>query len=164
MENCTYWVENGKYQEDMDKLNKLIPNMGYTDNKYFNAFIIASKLYYDVYNNGGWNILDCYMDDVDDFLKDFSDNIKAININVTSKTLIKNLKNHEKLEKFMDEVIAFVKNNDFSFERFVIYQHYDKKQLSKTKLDNFNEVSFGSKKLYCGWVNCRLNDWGFELV
>lgn len=54
MEN-TYWNKNGKYQKEYNKLWELVPNKGYTDNKYINALIAISKWYYDLYNNGCCN-------------------------------------------------------------------------------------------------------------
>ena len=54
MEN-TYWNKNGRYQKEYNELWNLVPNKGYTDNKYINALIAISKWYYDLYNNGCCN-------------------------------------------------------------------------------------------------------------
>ena len=47
----TYWNNNGKYQEWVDKINDTMPDMYDTDNKYMNIFIAVSKIYYDIYNS-----------------------------------------------------------------------------------------------------------------
>ena len=61
----TYWNNNGKYQEWVDKINKTMPDMYDTDNKYMNVFIAFCNIYYDFYNNDGGNIEDgCYDDEV----------------------------------------------------------------------------------------------------
>ena len=49
----TYWNNNGKYQEWVDKTNAIMPDMYDTDNYYMNVFIAFSNIYYDIYNNGG---------------------------------------------------------------------------------------------------------------
>jgi len=49
----TYWNHNGKYEKEYNQLwEKYVPSEGYTDNKYINALIAMSKMYYDAYNNG----------------------------------------------------------------------------------------------------------------
>lgn len=57
----TYWNETGKYQKEYDKLWKLIPPTGWSDNKYINLLIAVSKRYHDLYNNGLCNE-DCLYD------------------------------------------------------------------------------------------------------
>lgn len=52
----TYWNSLGKYQDEVDRINKLVPSRGRTDNRYMNLFLVASNLYYDMYNNDGCNI------------------------------------------------------------------------------------------------------------
>lgn len=51
----TYWFHNGKYQKELERLQKNIPSFGPADCLRFEIFRIASKLYYDKYNNGGCN-------------------------------------------------------------------------------------------------------------
>ena len=59
----TYWNNNGKHQEWVEKINDTMPSMYDTDNYYMNVFIAFSNIYYDIYNNGGGNIEDgCYDD------------------------------------------------------------------------------------------------------
>ena len=68
----TYWNNNGKHQEWVEKINDTMPSMYDTDNYYMNVFIAFSNIYYDIYNNGGGNIEDgCYDDSLrmlDNFL------------------------------------------------------------------------------------------------
>lgn len=52
----TYWNSLGKYQDEVDRINKLVPSRSRTDNRYMNLFLVASNLYYDMYNNDGCNI------------------------------------------------------------------------------------------------------------
>ena len=57
----TYWNESGKYQEKVNEIYNFMPSWGKTNNPYMSLFLTASKLYHDVYNNGGGNIRDYYM-------------------------------------------------------------------------------------------------------
>lgn len=47
----TYWNNKGKYQREYDALWKHVPMRGMTKDKFLNALIGISKIYYDVYNN-----------------------------------------------------------------------------------------------------------------
>lgn len=48
----TYWNNKGKYQREYDALWKHVPMRGMTKDRFLNALIGISKIYYDVYNNG----------------------------------------------------------------------------------------------------------------
>lgn len=160
----TYWNSLGRYQEESDRIGELMPSRGKTDNKYMNLFLVASKLYYDVYNNGGCNIKDCYKDDIDKYIKPFANDIKAINFNVTLNTIYRNLKKEEKLERFMDEVIELVSDKDLSYTKYVVYFDNANEKLSYSEKEGFSEVSFGEKEDYESWVNHRINEWNYQLV
>lgn len=61
----TYWNENGKYQEVFNTLwGKYVPSVGEVrlDNRKLESVIeairCANNVYYDVFNNGGCNIVD----------------------------------------------------------------------------------------------------------
>lgn len=152
MEN-TYWDNNGKHQEEADKIDSLMPDFDYTDNEYMNLYIAASKIYHDIYNNGGGNIEDCYTDDFYDRIHPY---IKA--------SLSRLQDEKEYLENFMDKVIEFLRDKNLSYTKYVIYQNYDAKQLSKKPLDGFDSISSGNKDYLDGWVNGRINSFHFEMV
>lgn len=163
MEN-TYWNECGKNQELLKKIEEITPNWGKTGNKYVDLFLVSSNLYYDVYNNGGGNIRDCYVDSIEKYIKPFADDIKGINFNCTLNTIIKNLKNEEKLEKFMDNIIEFVSDKDLSYEQYLAYYDFDNKILSYQKQDGFSKISFGNKKDFEDWTSHRLNVNKYTLI
>lgn len=163
LENC-YWNDNGKYQNELERLNKLTPSWGKTTNPYLDLFLVSSGLYYDVYNNGGCNIRDCYVDDIEKCIKPFADDIKGINFNCTLNTIVKNLNNEEKLEKFMDDVIEFVSDKDLSYDKYLAYFDNDKKILSYEKQESLREISFGNKEDFEDWTNHRINAWNFKVV
>lgn len=59
-----YWDQTGKYQVEYDRLYaKLVPRMGKAPTKRGELLRVASRLYYDIYNNGGGNIHDGALDD-----------------------------------------------------------------------------------------------------
>jgi hypothetical protein len=63
-----YWSDRGKYSLLTDIIqDHLIPNQGESDFTWAECYRKLAKLYYDMYNNGGGNILDgCYTDYIDD--------------------------------------------------------------------------------------------------
>ncbi|HDR7922350.1 hypothetical protein J0794_27180 [Bacillus paranthracis] len=163
MEN-TYWNRNGKYQKELDKLDGLMPNIGMTSNQYMNLFITASSVYYDVYNNGGCNLADCYEEKIREYIMPFADDIKSLRLNVQMKTLIRNFKNEKKLEAFMDEVILYLQDKDLNFEVFRVFFSNKKEELSKNMKEGLSEVTFGLQENYDDWVNHRVDNWKFTWV
>jgi hypothetical protein len=98
METHSYWNNNGKYERLYEKLFKLVPSEGKSDNKHIEAIRCISNIYYDFYNNGAcnlanretheswdgdeyyeyytYNVRDCYKESVhhiDQYLKDRND-------------------------------------------------------------------------------------------
>lgn len=55
-QTTTYWNNNGKHQQAVEVLNKLVPDFGSVvnpaKNKALEKFRKASGVYYDIYNNG----------------------------------------------------------------------------------------------------------------
>ena len=75
----TYWNSNGKYQDWVDKTSETMPDMYYTDNKFMNIFIAMNKVYYDIYNNGGGNLLDgCHKEALEFVLDDVKHGIEIL--------------------------------------------------------------------------------------
>lgn len=165
MEN-TYWNECGKYEEENAQIEKLVPRMGKTGNKYLDLYITASKLYYDSYNNGSCNF-DNNLDNIDEYIRPFAKEINsrgAINFDVKDSTLRSYLNNESKLEKFMDNVITFVKDKDLSYDKYTVYYKDNNNfsgVLSKTEKEGFIPVTFGNKELYNNWINHRMNEWNY---
>lgn len=159
-----YWNKQGKYQEELNKFNVLTPDWGYTDNKYMDLFLAISKIYYDVYNNGGGNIKDTYTEDIEKYIVPFAKDIKSLRLNVTMNTLIKNFKKLEKLEAFTDEVLLYLSGKDLSYDKHTVYFHYEREELSKDDKDGFSKITFGNYKDYADWVNHRINNWKYKFV
>lgn len=52
----TYWSENGKHQVTMDILNDMMPERGdATKGSLLQMFILTSRVYHDLFNNGLMN-------------------------------------------------------------------------------------------------------------
>lgn len=52
-----YWSAKGKYQAELDALRKeLVPFMGKAQYRHGEWLRLISRIYYDVFNNGGWNV------------------------------------------------------------------------------------------------------------
>jgi len=108
MEFCfknSYWGKNGKYQEDVNKLNELMPDYGYTTNKYMNLFITISKIYYRKYNDGD-SIFE-FEERVTKYIEPFAE---QINFNSYKDY------DGQELEDLVDRVILFIKDKDLSYE------------------------------------------------
>lgn len=163
MEN-TYWNGKGNHQKELDRIDGLKPSWGMTTNKYMNLFITASNVYYDVYNNSGCNLADCYDAKIEEYIMPFADDIKSLRLNVQLKTLIKNFKNEKKLEAFMDEVILYLQDKDLNFEVFRVFFSNEKEELSKNMKEGLSEVTFGLQENYDDWVNHRVDNWKFTWV
>lgn len=159
-----YWHKSGKYQEKYDELEKVIPDIGYTSNKYVNLLITASSLYYDVYNNGGCNVEDCYLEDIDTYIVPFSSNISSINFMCSKRTIVANLCNKEKLENFINEVIELLDGKDLDYGKYIIYQNYDKEESSKEQKDGFDAIVFGNENEESSLVKDRINTLKFKLI
>ena len=54
--NGTYWSEKGKYQEEYDLIQVLMPSEGHAEDNNVDLVVMGSNIYYDVYNNGGCNL------------------------------------------------------------------------------------------------------------
>lgn len=160
----TYWNEEGKYQEENNRIEKLMPTMGMTDNKYLNLFMTACRLYYDYYNNDNCN-LDCNWDYIEEYVKPFTEEINvrgAINFDVSEKTLKQYLRNESKLEKFVDRVIEFVKDKDLSYDKHTVY--YKDKYVSHQQCEGYDTITFGNKQSMENWVNYRVTVFNCELI
>lgn len=51
----SYWSEKGKYQEEYELLETLIPSEGHAKNIDVDLVVMGSNIYYEVHNNGGCN-------------------------------------------------------------------------------------------------------------
>lgn len=160
----TYWNSQGKFQKESDKISKLMPCWGKTNNPYLNLYLTASSLYYDVYNNGGGNIIDSYVKDIEQYIKPYANELKGINFNCTINTIIKNLKTEEKLEKFVDSVIEFVMYKDLSYDKYCAYFSNETEVISFEKKEGLDEISFGNKEDFESWTGHRINVWNYKVV
>lgn len=120
-----YWNNNGKYQEWVDKINDTMPDMYDTDNKYMNVFIVISKIYYDIYNNGGGNIEDgCY----DDKLRTIENFVGLGNFSWYQGTI-----NKEYLEEKTNEIFEKLMEQDLSFENHGFWNEWRNRKVSMSE-------------------------------
>lgn len=158
MEN-NYWNGNGKYQNFVNKIENIQPDIGYTDNKYLNAFIVMEHYYYDNYNNGCWNTKDGnYKEDRIQYLNSI--------IRTNYKKLC-NPKEKEYLEEQMNNLIEKIKDKVFSYTKYSVWQKFNEKLLSHTAIDeeDWQEVSFGEKEEYDDWIKVRISkSWDFKFI
>lgn len=157
-----YWNGTGKYQKELERMEQLIPIMGRTDNKYMNLFLVATNIYYDVYNNGGCNISCCYMDDVEKYLIPFNSEFRMSFIGDPEK-IEKRFCNKKTLENFMNRAIELVIDKDLTYTQYVIYSDCDSDKISKEPKAGFEKIVFGEKDCYNRYIENRLK-WGFEMV
>ena len=102
-----YWNGDGKYQDWYDKIADTMPSMYDTDNSNMNLFIYMSRLYYDIYNNGGANVSDS---------KKYQKEIDAIASIVKKFRISKAIIDHTYLEECTNMVFQYLQDKDLSFE------------------------------------------------
>lgn len=120
----TYWNHEGKYQEWVNKIEETTPSMYDTDNKYMNIFLAFSNIYYDIYNNGGGNIEDCYMDKVS-IIEDF---LGRGNFDCDRAIFDK-----EYLEEKANEIFGKLMEQDLSFENHGFWNEWRNRKISMTE-------------------------------
>ena len=110
-----YWNHSGKYQKDLYRISKLIPESGYTDNINLNLLIASMNIYFDMIDNAGQNIKDNF-DSFKIHLLPFSTDFKnIININENNNDIILKLMNFNTLEQFLDRAIELIKNKNLMY-------------------------------------------------
>lgn len=151
----TYWNGNGKYQEWVDKINETMPSMYNTDNKYMNVFIAMSNIYYEIYNNGGGNIVDgCY-----------TDSLKLIHRFIgkfNSRTAMNDLKY---LEEKTNEVFEKLMDKDLSFVNHGFWNEWRERKISMTEQvgDDWAYITCGTEENVKKEFEQRKN-YGFKVV
>lgn len=133
-----YWNGEGKYQEWVDKVNKTIPDMYYTDNEYMNVFIAMSNIYYEIYNNGGCNIMD----------GSYKDELKVIHGFIgkfNSRTAMNDL---NYLEDKTNEVFEKLMEKDLSFKNYGFWNEWKERKISMSEQvgENWIYITCGTKE------------------
>jgi len=52
----SYWSNKGKYQEEYELLETLIPSKGHAEDNNVDLVAMGANIYYEVHNNGGCNL------------------------------------------------------------------------------------------------------------
>lgn len=112
----TYWNDNGKHQTYYNEIKDLMFKEGESvNNKYLKGLESLTKLYYEVYNNGGFNLqsseygkglIERERNKLYEFNK--SKEITKINFESSEGTITKHLLNHEKLEELVNEYLELI--------------------------------------------------------
>lgn len=102
-----YWVDRGKYQENNDRIKKLLKgsSSGYSENKYINLFMAAWKVYYYIHNTYAYG-----REPVDN--GEFSDEFEMFNNLSIEFDFKEAVQSFVYLENFMDRVIEFIMDKD----------------------------------------------------
>ena len=161
----TYWNNRGKHQDLLEKLEDVKPSCGYTDNPYLNLFIEASFVYYDVYNNGGCNLNEeDYYNSMKKYIYPFNDKFEGIDFDRKYNTIYRNMKNTEKLERFMDSVITLVSEQDLSYNQSRVFYNNESRELSRQPKLGFTYITFGNKETETEWLDTRLKNLNYKLI
>ena len=153
----TYWNNNGKHQEWVERINDTIPSMYDTDNYYMNVFIAFSNIYYDIYNNGGGNIEDgCY----DDSLRLLDNFLGLGNFNWYQAS-----HDFDYLEDKANEVFEKLIAQDLSFENYGFWNEWKNSliSLNKQEGENWSYITCGTKENMEKEFKTRQN-YGFTVV
>lgn len=146
----TYWTENGKEQAFLRELNtQKQVSYGFTDNAYLNCYLAMSKLYYDVYTNGGCNLRDCYRDYIPKYIASFI------------RVAFSRLMDKAYLEQKMNAVLGFLKGKDLSCTIYPLWfldstdgdTETRKITLNDPNSGDWHEVVFGNDADRTEWVN-----------
>jgi len=142
----TYWNNHGKHQKQADELGKLVPDFGYTSNENLNLYITISNLYYDAYNNGGCNVLDCYA-------KDFNRYVVPLLPDVCLDAFAEC--REREIEGYVDRALEYLAGKDFSCQLYLVFYNYDEEKMSLEEQDGpgWKSVSFGSEVERDKWLN-----------
>jgi hypothetical protein len=150
-----YWNKQGKHQKWVDEIDETMPTIGYTNNKSMNVFIAMSRIYYDIYNNGGWNIKDgCYKDTpklIQKFIGKFN-----------SRTAIYDL---DYLENKANEVFEKLMEKDLSFESYGLWNNWKDQNISMSEQsgEGWSYITCGTKEKLEEVIEQR-KSWGFTVV
>ena len=108
----TYWCEKGKYQKESDILQKLVPSEGEAQDTRIELYRRVSNTYYDIYNNGGWNL-----DLKEDGIRYGLHNMKSLGIDLSkTEELI------EKIEEDRDDLFdASCVEIDIAMDKVIEY-------------------------------------------
>lgn len=155
----TYW--EGKQTEATRILDEATVSYGLTENASVNAHIIANRIYYDVYNNGGGNLFDSWgretptITDYIDIIREADIGMKfgKINLNLTLGTIKKwMLKENDEgdygeLEVFMDEIFEALSKEDLTFTVYKLWHLHDKNLMTineeTANTDEWSLMTFG---------------------
>lgn len=151
MEN-TYWNNNGKYQQEIEKLNELMSDFEYTDNAYMNLFITVSHIYYRIYNDG-------------DSFVDFEERIQEYIVPFEDDIDFNSFKEYrdEELEGLINRVIEFIKDKDLSYVEHAVYVNHDTKELSQVKREGFRKLTSGTEKYMAEWIK-SFEVFGYQMI
>lgn len=152
-----YWTENGTYQSICDELSCKMPDWGYTENPYLNLFIAISNLYYDLYNNGGGNVKDCYEKAYRKYIVPYFPNIFLEDFEPPQ---------YARAEAAMDSVLLFLKDKNVSYEKFTCWFDSDQGLLCRTERtgSSWSPITFGLKSELDEWIERRKENLGHEEV
>lgn len=153
-----YWSRDGRFEEDLERMESQMPDIGFTGNGYTDALIIACKLYYDAYNNGGCNIDEHYLTEAKRILTPLmpSFNISAF-INCVE----------DKMEKEMDSIILLLRDKDLSFKNHYVIWNDDLQEIKIATMEESVEkrpegwclVTFGDVRKRDEWIADRESLW-----
>ena len=150
-----YWNSQGKYQEWIDKVGETMPSMYYTDNKYMNIFIAMNKVYYDIYNNGGGNLLDGVHKKALEFIREF----------VGRFNLKRAIKEPDYLEERTNTVFENLMDKDLSFVNHGFWNEWRERKISTTEQvgEDWIYITCGTKENVKKEFENRKN-YGFKVV
>lgn len=103
-----YWANKGKYSKEIDELydTGIIPPTGYADSFVLEVIRLVNKIGYEIYNNGGFNMLDGRK--IDDYYQEIFDELimysSRIGLESLARKLVITIKNH--LVPTIDENLA----------------------------------------------------------
>jgi hypothetical protein len=150
-----YWNSQGKYQGWVNETGKTMPSMYYTDNKYMNIFIAMNKVYYDIYNNGGGNLLDGVHKEALEFIREF----------VGRFNLKRAIKEHDYLEERTNAVFEKLMDKDLSFINHGFWNNGRESKISMTKQvgENWHYITCGTEDNVKNEFKKR-KSYGFKVV
>lgn len=161
----TYWNRTRKQPLITEYVAQFVPNKGFTENDYVNAYIAANKIYYDFYSNGHANLFDDFLRESDDpwineLVEHFTIIKNELDFKITEKSsdeiqdyfTVNHTNNiYPNLEAFMTNIFAILEKHrsDITAEntpKYAIYQTEHAKQIRHIYKNGWKKITFGTTK------------------
>lgn len=121
-----YWSKKGKFQKRYDELYEtLVPSSGDAATEIGQILRFVSKIYYDIYNNGGCNLDMQYFKDAGEYLRSHCRGLNDIASELKVEDYVEKLRhftngnaNDKENDEVVDVIVSYVSRRYYSEHAF----------------------------------------------